>query len=196
MKKYIFKNNVIRRIGFAMLVLLLIMIDTRTSFAASLNSDAILNPGNAPSDEVIEFDSTDVNMLYESQTRGANPPTKLYDLSNSNYNVSGSWRYLIYTSRYFYPNSDGKLHWNFSVELAGSYVNQSSFTVDCWDKTTNKKVASTTFYAELQPNELYSRYITTGSWNTYNLDISHKYYFAFLKTNDATEASITGTIKH
>lgn len=96
------KNNGIRRIGFAMLVLLLIMIDTRTSFAASLNSDALLNPGNAPSDEVIEFDSTDVNVLYESQTRGANPPTKLYDLSNSNYNVSGSWRYLIYTSRYFY----------------------------------------------------------------------------------------------
>lgn len=36
------KNNGIRRIGFAMLVLLLIMIDTRTSFAASLNSDALL----------------------------------------------------------------------------------------------------------------------------------------------------------
>ncbi|MDD6045893.1 MAG: hypothetical protein PUC97_00505 [bacterium] len=196
MKKDIFKNCGIRYFALVLLFLLLMVIGTETSFAESSGSDARLIPGNAPSNEITEFDPTNVNVISESQTRGANPPTKLFDLSNSNYSVSGSWRYLIYTSYYFYPNAEGKLHWNFTVELADCFVNQTSFTVDCWDKTTNRKVTSTTFYSELQPNGAHGLYISTGNWNTYNLDPSHKYYFAFLKTNDATEASITGTIRH
>lgn len=194
MRTSFFKRR--RCLSMVLLLLFLAVIGTEPSFALSPSSDASPTPGNAPSDETVVFDASKAHTLAESQMRDGDPPTQLYDLSHSDYNVSGSWRYLLYTSYYFYPNSDGKLHWNFSVELAGSYTNQSSLTVDCWDKTANKKVTSTTFYAELQPNGLYSRYINTGNWNTYNLDTSHTYYFTFIKTNDATEASITGTIRH
>ncbi len=178
-----------------------IMVGT-TAFAApassdlSPNPDASPSPANALSDEVVEYDVANVDILYESQVRGSSAPTRLYDLTISNYSVSASWIYRVYTNYYFSPNSDGKIHWNFSVELEDAYVTQSEFTVECWDKTTGTKVTSTSFYPQLQPNGLYGLYIDTGNWNTYNLDTTHKYYFVFIKTNDATTANMTGTIKH
>lgn len=168
------------------------------AFAASTYQAPIINgPTDSKSDATRDFDPTNADVLHEVSplARGASAPTSLYNLDNNDYSASGTFKIKLYSSYYFYPDENGKLYYEFTVTWPNSYMVQKGITVECWDKTDNKKVTSTSFSMTASgPEQLYGPAVSTGSRVISNLNTEHTYYFAVSKTSDAISATLEGTI--
>ena len=193
MKKRIFKT--VNRSMVFVLALMLSLSFSATTLAATTTTES-WGPATVQIDEEIEFDPTNADILIEDFTRSNKKPTQFLDLSSQDYDVEGEFKVRVYTNYYFYPNSNGEIRWSFQLEYPDDFVTQKILTVNCWDRTTDTKVTSTTFRSEKLSNGLYSGYISTGSYKTYNLDPTHHYYYELVKEADNEIADLTGTIKH
>lgn len=190
-----------RHVLSALLSVVIVLNMVVPAFALDPRQGSASVPSDEPSDGGIYFDPTQIgviDIIEESYMRDGNRPTKFHNLDGQPYGVEGTFDTSIYTSYYFYPNAQGKFYYNMKFEwqvanISGFAV-QRGAGVECWDRTTHRKVTDATFEMKLQANGSYSLVIETGNRVVSNLDPTHQYYFCFTKAHDGYNALVTGTI--
>lgn len=152
--------------------------------------------GAETGDVAVVTDSTQLVDMIGVEPRGADKPTKMWNLAGNDYEVYGTYDTTIYTEYCFYPDADGNIYYDVTFTWQEPRGVAVAAGVEWIDKTTGKQVTDMSYPLPENNDGSYGPSVSTGLRKVYGLNPTHQYYARFTKAFDGVIAVVEGTISY
>lgn len=136
-------------------------------------------------------------ILVDAVARDVNPPSRFWDLSQSDYHGGGNIEFWTYTRYYFSPNSDGEIYVEATFDWGPEWANNpfKGMSIECVEAKFGPGDTRVDERHIDKDTDSLGR-MSSGRICFSGLDPDKYYYFGFTKTRDGEQAELDVEISH